>query len=387
MRTVKTPKDAKGPGSLKILKRTASSVYASRMPARSARHVHHSHSLTSARQVVRIDRQPWEERVANILQVLEEHRYGRANALFSALNSANKAMAEAIKKKTEVESYSEELQAANEEMRAANEEARAQAEEMRAANEELRAVSEELERMHSDIEIFSPIAEKQILAPMSSISGFLKKFMKKHDNSLSNEEKSDIQSIVNQSSGVSKIINALIDYWRIELEGSSIETIDSETVLEFAMEKLENKIESSGAKITYDNFPFVVADEQQLLRLFELLIENSIDFSGKEAAKIHLQAVDINKTSIEIPEPRIEKGWLFSIKDNGIGIQQEILENIFKIFQKDAQKSEDHLGMGLADAWRIVKRHGGNIWIDSQVEKGTTVYFTIPEYDTPEDSD
>ncbi|ETR72163.1 MAG: hypothetical protein OMM_01925 [Candidatus Magnetoglobus multicellularis str. Araruama] len=178
MRRVKTPKDAKGPGALKILKKTSSSVYSSRMPARSSRHVHHAHTLTSARQIVRIDRQPWEERVANILQVLEEHRYGRANALYTALNQANQAMVDAVKKKTEVESYSEELQAANEEMRAANEEARAQAEEMRAANEELRAVSEELERMHSDVEIFSPIVENSVHTPLTSMSDFLSKFLK-----------------------------------------------------------------------------------------------------------------------------------------------------------------------------------------------------------------
>jgi len=385
MRTVKTPKDAKGPGSLKILKKTSSSVYASRMPARSARHMHHSHTLTSARQVVRIDRQPWEERVANILQVLEEHRYGRANALYTALNSANQAMEDAMKKKAEVESYSEELQAANEEMRAANEEARAQAEEMRAANEELRAVSEELERMHSDVEKFTPIAEKQILAPMTSISDFLKKFMKQHDSDLSVEEKNEIESFVNKTSDISKVMNAMINYWGIELEGASIETIDSETVLEFALEKLEDKINRSDARITYKNFPFVVADENQLLRLFEVLIENAIDFSTSDP-EIHLQAEDIGKTSIEIPEPKIEQGWIFSIKDNGIGIQQEALDNIFKIFQKDVQEAEDHLGMGLAVAWRIVKRHGGNIWIESQPDKGTTVFFTIPEYDTPENS-
>ncbi|ETR72164.1 MAG: hypothetical protein OMM_01926 [Candidatus Magnetoglobus multicellularis str. Araruama] len=176
----------------------------------------------------------------------------------------------------------------------------------------------------------------------------------------------------------------MINYWKIELEGATIETTDSETSLEFAMERLDQKIKKADAQITFHNLPFIVAEPEQLTRLFTLLLENALDYSEVKPLKIHLEAQNIDDVTIDIPEPKIEHGWLFSVKDNGIGIQKDALDHIFKIFQKDLTDSEDHLGMGLANAWRIVKRHGGNIWIDTEQGKGTTVYFTLPEYDSPD---
>ncbi|KPA16531.1 multi-sensor signal transduction histidine kinase [Candidatus Magnetomorum sp. HK-1] len=380
MLKVKTPRDAKGPETLKIVKRTSSSVYSSRMPARSSRHVHHAHSLTGARQIVRIDRQPWEQRVAEIHNILEDHRYARANALFNALNEANKAMDEAIKKKTEVEAFSEELQAANEEMRAANEEARAQAEEMRAANEELRAVSEELERMHSDVEIFSPILQESIQNPVTQMSQFASTFLTKHQDKLSEQEKKELQTIADQGSKMSNVLTSMTNYWRIELEGKTLETADSELILENAMNKFQDLLDKKGGKITNNDLPMVVVDEKQFTRLFEVLIDNAIKYSGEISPQIHVNGVNIKETNIDIPEPVMEQGWLFSIQDNGIGIEKNDIDRIFNIFSSLPQKS-DSIGMGLAIAWRIVKRHGGNIWIDSTPGKGTCVYFTIPEYE------
>ena len=171
MGDIKTPRDAKGPKSLKILRKTSTSVFASKMPARSARNMKHSHSLKGARQIVRIDRQPWEERVAEILNVLEEHRYGRANAMHTAVSEAERAKQLAMKKMAEVETYAEEMQASNEEMRA--------------TNEEMKVITEEMERASMDLERFVPAAEEIIQLPLQDICADADRLVEKYANTLS----------------------------------------------------------------------------------------------------------------------------------------------------------------------------------------------------------
>jgi len=127
-------------------------------------------------------------------------------------------------------------------------------------------------------------------------------------------------------------------------------------------------IEESGAVITQDPLPMVLGDEVQLIQLFQNLVANAIKFRGQEAPQIHVCA-----------ESR-EQEWVFAIKDNGIGIAPEHQERIFSIFQRLHHRSEyPGTGIGLAICKKIVERHGGRIWMESQPGKGSTFYFSIPE--------
>ncbi len=364
MRRVKTPRDAKGPGSLKLLERTSASVYNSRMPARSARHMRHSHTLVGARQIVRIDRQPWEERVANILNILEQHRYGRTNALYTALNTANQAIADAKKQKEEVETFAEELQASNEEMRA--------------TNEEMKVVTEELERDNMDLEQFVTYAEQELLEVLQTMAVNARSVAA--EQSLTGDQKDLLDVIAQNADSLGTLFDSLLTYWRIGMTAAPFEPVHCEDVIEAVMEQHQAMIDKTNTEVTFDPLPMILADREQLTQLFLELIDNAIKFRGKDDLEIHIEAHNISDEKIEIPQSEIQTGWLFSVQDNGMGIESQELEQLFMILQKGngSTKYAGH-GMGLAIAWKAVRRHGGKIWIESVPQEGTTVKFTIPE--------
>ena len=142
--------------------------------------------------------------------------------------------------------------------------------------------------------------------------------------------------------------------------------IDCEEVLEQVILNLTTSIEKRGAKISYKNLPTVNVDHTQLIHLFQNLIGNAIKFHGEKSPLIHISAK--NK----------ENKWIFSVKDNGIGIDPKYFDRIFQIFQRLHTREEySGSGIGLAICKKIVERHGGQIWVESEVGKGSTFYFTL----------
>jgi light-regulated signal transduction histidine kinase (bacteriophytochrome) len=135
-----------------------------------------------------------------------------------------------------------------------------------------------------------------------------------------------------------------------------------------AVANLRSRIEASGATITNGALPNLMADESQLAQLFQNLISNAIKFKGAQPPVVHVSAV-------EQPD-----GWVFSVRDNGIGIEAQYFERIFMMFQRLHSKAEyPGTGIGLAICKKVVDRHGGRIWIESQPGSGTTFYFSIPK--------
>ena len=163
------------------------------------------------------------------------------------------------------------------------------------------------------------------------------------------------------------LLNDLLAYSRVGTRGKAFELSDCNAVLEQALLNLTTAIEGSGAEITHGLLPLVQGDEVQLLQLFQNLLANAVKFHGAGKPQIQVQAT---------PEGR---HWVFAFRDNGIGIAPEHQERIFQIFQRLHTRQEyPGTGIGLALCKKIVERHGGRIWVESEPGQGATFYFTIP---------
>jgi light-regulated signal transduction histidine kinase (bacteriophytochrome) len=149
-------------------------------------------------------------------------------------------------------------------------------------------------------------------------------------------------------------------------KGKPFELIDSGYVLEQSLINLKVAIEENGALITNDPLPTVMADGMQLVQLFQNLIGNAIKFRSRETPHIHV--------SSELKEDK----WIFSLRDNGLGIESQYGERIFNIFQRLHGRDYPGTGIGLAICKRIIEHHGGRIWVESDPGKGSIFYFTIP---------
>jgi len=163
------------------------------------------------------------------------------------------------------------------------------------------------------------------------------------------------------------LIKDLLDYSQVGTKAKSFESTDCLSAIDRAVFNLQAAIKESSAMITHDTLPSVMADSSQLIRLFQNLIGNAIKFRSKEAPKIHISA------------KKLGGKWVFSIKDNGIGIDPKFANRIFVTFQRlHGGKEYPGTGIGLATCKKIVERHGGRIWVESEPGKGSIFYFTIP---------
>jgi light-regulated signal transduction histidine kinase (bacteriophytochrome) len=163
------------------------------------------------------------------------------------------------------------------------------------------------------------------------------------------------------------LIRNLLDYSRVDAPDASLQCIDCCAALDRAIENLHAEMEESQALVTKDPLPAVLGEETLLTQLFQNLLGNAIKFRGPEAPRVHVSA------------ERRGTQWLFSVRDNGIGIPREDVERVFMIFQRLHGKAEyPGTGIGLAICKRIVERHGGQIYVESEIGKGATFYFTLP---------
>jgi light-regulated signal transduction histidine kinase (bacteriophytochrome) len=164
------------------------------------------------------------------------------------------------------------------------------------------------------------------------------------------------------------LINDLLGYSRVTTQGKPFVPTDVEGVFDRVLQNLKIAIEESGAKVTHDPLPTVKADGVQLERLFQNLVGNAIKYRDKHVVpEVHVSAV------------RQDQEWIFSIRDNGIGINPQYYEKIFGIFQRLHTREEySGTGIGLAVCKKIVERHGGRIFVESEEGKGSTFFFSLP---------
>jgi light-regulated signal transduction histidine kinase (bacteriophytochrome) len=164
------------------------------------------------------------------------------------------------------------------------------------------------------------------------------------------------------------LIDDLLEYSRIDAKGRDFTPVDMEKVVTRTLEMLRVSIEENKAEIGVDPLPSVIAEESQMLQVMQNLISNSIKFHGEERPKIRVSATPGSGE------------WIFSVKDHGIGLSMEYSERIFQMFQRlHTREKFPGTGVGLAIVKKIVERHGGRVWVESEEGKGATFFFTIPK--------
>ena len=239
---------------------------------------------------------------------------------------------------------------------------------LKQAEDKLRVSLEDLKRSNKELEQFAYVASHDLQEPLRMVSSFAQLLERRYKDKLDQDAKDFIQFAVSGSIRMQRLINDLLIYSRVGTRGKEPEIIDSHSALGEALVNLGSAVEKANAIITNDDLPQVKADPGQMSQLFQNLIGNAIKFSGQDHPHIHISTQDKGKE------------WVFSVKDNGIGIEPQYFERIFVIFQRLHGVDEyPGTGIGLALCKRIVERHGGRIWVESELGKGATFFFSLPK--------
>ncbi len=224
----------------------------------------------------------------------------------------------------------------------------------------------ELRRSNAELEQFAYVASHDLQEPLRAMSGTVQVLQRRYKGQLDARADEIIVHAVSAVSRMQTLVDDLLAFSRLARYGNQFAPTDFAQVLREASANLEVAIAESGAVITHDALPEVVADASQMRQLMQNLLSNAIKFRGEQPLQIHISA------------RREANSWLFSIRDNGQGIEPQYFERIFIIFQRLVTRDEyPGTGIGLAVCKKIVERHGGRIWLDSEVDKGTTFHFTI----------
>lgn len=234
----------------------------------------------------------------------------------------------------------------------------------------LEAQAWELARSNADLEQFAYLASHDLQEPLRMITGFLKLLERRYRDQLDDPAQEYVDLAMDGARRMQDMIRALLDLSRVTTRGRELAPTDCEALLEQVLSDLQVSIRESDATITYDPLPTVLGDKVQLGQVFQNLLGNAIKFAGEEGPRIHVSA---HKEST--PEGSY---WRLSVSDKGIGIDPAHSERIFEIFQRAHGDAYAGLGMGLALCQKIVRRHGGRIWVESQPGDGATFYFTVP---------
>jgi PAS domain S-box-containing protein len=239
--------------------------------------------------------------------------------------------------------------------------------ERKEAEQKLRQTLEDLERSNAELEQFAYVASHDLQEPLRMVASFLQLLELRYKDKIDEDANEFIAYAVDGANRMQQMINDLLMYSRVGTRGKSFKRTDSKVALGLAIANLYIAINENNAVITQDSLPIIMADSSQLVQVFQNLIGNAIKFRRDALPKIHISA------------ERKGNEWIFSVIDNGIGIESKHFERIFLIFQSLHNKiNYPGSGIGLSICKKIVERHGGRIWVESQPGKGSTFNFTIP---------
>ena len=240
--------------------------------------------------------------------------------------------------------------------------------ERKRAEEERERLIHELERSNAELQQFAHVASHDLQEPLRMVASYTQLLEKRYKGNLDADADEFIAYAVDGAQRMQNMIESLLYYSRVGSRGKPLQPVESESAFEQAMADLKLAIDESSAEMTHDPLPQVMADKTQLIQLFQNLLGNAVKFRGKEQPHIHVSA------------KQDKNEYLFSVSDNGIGMNPEYFDRIFVIFQRLHGREEyPGTGMGLSICRRIIERQGGRIWVESKPGEGSTFYFTIPK--------
>jgi signal transduction histidine kinase len=231
---------------------------------------------------------------------------------------------------------------------------------------ELKKANAELARSNADLEQFAYVASHDLQEPLRMVASFTQLLAKRYAGRLDPEADEFITEAVNGALRMKRLINDLLDYSRVTTRGGRPTATSARAAYDQAMENLQAALRDADARVTCGPLPTVWADPTQLTQVFQNLIGNAVKFCRGRRPLVHVSA-----------RPR-GREWLFAVRDNGIGIEAKHLERIFAIFQRlHTREKYAGTGIGLALCKKIIERHGGRIWAESQPGVGSFFYFTL----------
>jgi PAS domain S-box-containing protein len=298
---------------------------------------------------------------------------GKVNAAVAIFEDITERKQEEERKQQLLETeqlLSEELTATNEELQATTEELRTSNEELIQAKNNLTELVAKLKTSNRELEQFAHVASHDLQEPLRMVGSFTQLLERRYKNQLDEDADDYIGFIVEGAQRMKALIDDLLAFSRLNTEPSKYEPVLIEVALDDVLFNLKSSIEENNALITYDPLPTVMGDLSQIRQVFQNLISNAIKFHGDEPPEIHISAKEF------------EKEWLFSVSDNGIGINLNHQDQIFSIFKRLHTRNEyEGTGIGLAICKSIIERHGGKIWVESREKYGSTFYFNMSKSD------
>jgi len=239
--------------------------------------------------------------------------------------------------------------------------------------ERLELLVAELARSNAELERFAYIASHDLQEPLRMVISYVQLLAQRYRGQLDADADEFIGYAVEGAQRMSQLILDLLEFSRVGTRGQPFAPIAAEAVLAQVERELGEEIAAAAAHITHDPLPIVAADRAQLAQLFAHLIFNALKFRSAEPPRVHISA----RETFEVLETA--KVWEFAVRDNGIGIAPQYHEEIFRAFRRlHTRRLYPGNGIGLAICKKIVERHGGRMWVESQEGQGSTFYFTLP---------
>jgi light-regulated signal transduction histidine kinase (bacteriophytochrome) len=239
----------------------------------------------------------------------------------------------------------------------------------RASEEHLVKTMGELKRSNDELQQFAYVASHDLQEPLRMVASYTQLLAQRYKGRLDSDADEFIAYAVDGSNRMQRLIQDLLAYSRAGTNGKALREISGENALKEALENLRATIAESGAVVTHDPLPVITTDGTQVAQVFQNLIGNAIKYHGAEVPHVHVSAMKTGGNE-----------WIFSVRDNGLGIDPQYFERIFVIFQRLHGPTEfKGTGIGLAICKKMLEGLGGRIWVESQPKNGSTFYFSLPE--------
>jgi PAS domain S-box-containing protein len=227
----------------------------------------------------------------------------------------------------------------------------------------------ELKRSNDELQQFAYVSSHDLQEPLRMVASYTQLLAKRYKGRLDSDADEFVAFAVDGCNRMQGLIQDLLAYWRTGTNGKALREVSGDDALKEALTNLRRTIGESGAVVTHDRLPVIQTDDTQLTQVFQNLVGNAIKYRSAEVPHVHVSARKNGG-----PE------WIFSVRDNGLGIDPQYFERIFILFQRLHGRNEfEGPGIGLAICKKILERLGGRIWVESQPGKGSTFHFALPE--------